>query len=251
MEHHGRIVKHTGDGMLAEFASVVDAVRCAAEVQRTMADRNTKTAEDRRITFRIGVNLGDVIAEADDIYGDGVNIAARLETLAEPGGICISRVVRDQIRVKLPYPFEDRGEQSVKNIVRSVRVYALRPEVLTELPAASVPAATPRRRIPLAVIAMATGAALVMTGIAWWLWPSTRSSPMRAAVVGTAAENARTVPSVLEPAVAPRLSIVVLPFANLSNDPEQQYFADGAGAAIGSTSPALAQPSIVPHASKS
>jgi adenylate cyclase len=227
MEHHGRIVKHTGDGMLAEFASVVDAVRCAAQVQRTMADRNAKTAEDRRITFRIGVNLGDVIAEEDDIYGDGVNIAARLETLAEPGGICISRVVRDQIRDKLPYPFEDRGEQSVKNIVRSVRVYALRPEVLAELPAASVPAAAPRRRIPLAVIAMATGAALVITGIAWWLWPSTRSSPMRPAVVGTAAENARTVPSVLEPAVAPRLSIVVLPFANLSNDPEQQYFADG------------------------
>ena len=226
-EHHGRIVKHTGDGMLAEFASVVDAVRCAAQVQRTMADRNAKTAEEKRITFRIGVNLGDVIAEEDDIYGDGVNIAARLETLAEPGGICISRVVRDQIRDKLPYPFEDRGEQSVKNIVRSVRVYALRPEVLAELPAASVPAAAPRRRIPLAVIAMATGAALVMTGIAWWLWPSTRSSPMRPAVVGTAAENARTVPSILEPAVAPRLSIVVLPFANLSNDPEQQYFADG------------------------
>jgi len=108
-EHHGRTVKHTGDGMLAEFASVVDAVRCAAEIQRTMADRNAKTAEDRRITFRIGVNLGDVIAEEDDIYGDGVNIAARLEALAEPGGICISRVVRDQIRDKLPYPFEDRG----------------------------------------------------------------------------------------------------------------------------------------------
>ena len=115
-EHHGRTVKHTGDGMLAEFASVVDAVRCAAEVQRTMADRNAKTAEDRRITFRIGVNLGDVIAEDDDIYGDGVNIAARLEGLAEPGGICISRVVRDQIRDKLPYPFEDRGEQSVKTL---------------------------------------------------------------------------------------------------------------------------------------
>jgi class 3 adenylate cyclase len=105
-EHYGRIVKHTGDGMLAEFASVVDAVRCAAEVQRTMADRNAKTAENKRITFRIGVNLGDVIAEEDDIYGDGVNIAARLEALAEPGGICISRVVRDQIRDKLPHPFE-------------------------------------------------------------------------------------------------------------------------------------------------
>jgi class 3 adenylate cyclase len=111
-EHRGRTVKNTGDGLLAEFSSVVDAVRCAVEVQRAMGDRNAETAEDKRITFRVGINLGDVIAEEDDIYGDGVNIAARLEALAEPGGICISRVVRDQIRDKLPYPFEDRGEQS-------------------------------------------------------------------------------------------------------------------------------------------
>src|ERR1700730_10861641 len=123
-EHRGRIVKNTGDGMLAEFPSVVNAVRCAAEVQRAMADRNSGTPEDKRITFRIGVNLGDVIAEEDDIYGDGINVAARLEGLVEPGGICVSRVVRDQIRDKLPYPFEDRGEQSVKNIARSVRVFA-------------------------------------------------------------------------------------------------------------------------------
>ena len=115
-EHRGRIVKNTGDGLLAEFASVVDAVRCAAEVQRAMADRNAETPEDKRITFRVGINLGDVIAEPNDIYGDGVNVAARLEALAEPGGICISRVVRDQIRDKLPHLFEDRGEQQVKNI---------------------------------------------------------------------------------------------------------------------------------------
>ena len=102
-EHRGRIVKNTGDGFLAEFPSVVDAVRCAAEVQRAMADRNAETPEDKRITFRVGINLGDVIAEPDDIYGDGVNVAARLEALAEPGGICVSRVVRDQIRDKLPY----------------------------------------------------------------------------------------------------------------------------------------------------
>src|SRR6516162_3095092 len=227
-EHHGRIVKHTGDGMLAEFASVVDAVRCATEVQRAMADRNAKTAEDRRITFRIGVNLGDVIAEEDDIYGDGVSIAARLEALAEPGGICVSRVVRDQIRDKLPYPFEDRGEQSVKNIVRSVRVFALRPEVVAELPAASVPAPAPRRRRTAhAVMAMATGAALVMIVIAWWFWPATRSSPTPPAPVGAASDSAQTASSITEPAVAPRLSIVVPPFANISNDPEQQYFADG------------------------
>jgi adenylate cyclase len=119
-EHHGRIVKNTGDGLLAEFASVVDAVRCAVEVQRGMIDREPDVPEERRIRFRISINLGDVIAERDDIYGDGVNIAARLEGLAEPGGICISRMVQDQIRDKLPYAFEDMGEQSVKNIVRPV-----------------------------------------------------------------------------------------------------------------------------------
>ena len=127
-EHRGRIVKNTGDGLLAEFASVVDAIRCAVEVQRGMTEREPEVPDERRIRFRIGINLGDVIAEEHDIFGDGVNVAARLEALAEPGGICISRTVRDQIRDKLPYPFEDRGEQSVKNITRPVRVYALRPE---------------------------------------------------------------------------------------------------------------------------
>jgi adenylate cyclase len=114
--------------VLAEFASVVDAVRCAVEIQRGVIDREPQVPDERRIRFRIGVNLGDVIAEEDDIFGDGVNVAARLEGLAEPGGIWISRTVRNQIRDRLPYPFEDLGEQSVKNIVRPVRVYALRPE---------------------------------------------------------------------------------------------------------------------------
>jgi len=121
-EHRGRTVKNTGDGLLAEFPSVVDAVCCAAEVQRGMIDREPEVPDERRIKFRIGINLGDVIVEEHDIFGDGVNVAARLEALAEPGGICISRVVRDQIRDKLPYPFEDRGEQSVKNIARPIRV---------------------------------------------------------------------------------------------------------------------------------
>src|SRR5437773_227234 len=124
-EHHGRIVKTTGDGLLVEFPSVVDAARCAVEVQRTMVNRNAEIVEEQRIIFRIGINLGDVIADGDDIYGDGVNIAARLEALAEPGGICISGTVRDHIRDKLPYAFEEMGEQSVKNIARSVRVYAM------------------------------------------------------------------------------------------------------------------------------
>ena len=125
-EHRGRIVKNTGDGLLAEFPSVVDAVRCSVEVQRGMIDRETKVREDQRIRFRIGVNLGDVIVEEHDIYGDGVNVAARLEALAEPGGICISRMVRDQIRDKLPYQFDDIGEQVLKNIARPVRVYRIR-----------------------------------------------------------------------------------------------------------------------------
>src|SRR5690349_2034523 len=145
-EHRGRIVKNTGDGFLAEFQSVVDAVRCAVEVQRGMVDHEPEVPEERRIRFRIGVNLGDVIAEEHDIFGDGVNVAARLEALAEPGGICISRVVRDQIRDKLPYPLEDKGEQSVKNIARSVRVFALRPETIAELPTAGGPIAVRGRR---------------------------------------------------------------------------------------------------------
>src|SRR6516162_4386062 len=124
-EHRGRIVKNTGDGFLAEFASVVDAVRCAVEVQRGMIDREPEMPDDQRIRLRIGINLGDVIAEEHDIFGDGVNVAARLEALAEPGGICVSRVVRDQIRDKLDFAFDDMGEQHVKNITRPVRVYRI------------------------------------------------------------------------------------------------------------------------------
>jgi TolB-like protein/Tfp pilus assembly protein PilF len=174
-EHHGRIVKTTGDGVLAEFASVVDAVRCAGEIQRAMADRDLDLAEERRLRFRIGVNLGDVIVDGGDIYGDGVNIAARLEGLAAPGSICVSGTVRDHIGDRLPYAFEDMGEQSVKNIARPVRVYALRPGDIAGLPAAS----------------------------------------------GSSSASSR------QPGAAPRLSIVVLPFTNLSDDREQQYFADG------------------------
>ena len=122
-EHRGRIVKNTGDGFLAEFPSVVDGVRCAVEIQRGMAEREPEVSEERRIEFRIGINLGDVIAEGEDIFGDGVNVAARLEALAEPGGICVSRVVWDQVRGRLDYTFEDLGDQHVKNIARPVRVY--------------------------------------------------------------------------------------------------------------------------------
>src|SRR5215469_13333883 len=122
-EHHGRILKTTGDGLLVEFASVVDAVRCAVEVQQAMPERNTDVAADSRIEWRIGINLGDVIVEGDDLFGDGVNIAARIEALADAGGVFLSGTVYDQVRDRLPFDFEDRGEQQVKNIVRPVRVY--------------------------------------------------------------------------------------------------------------------------------
>jgi adenylate cyclase len=219
-EHRGRIIKTTGDGVLAEFASVVDAVRCAGEIQRAMADRDLDLAEERRLRFRIGVNLGDVIADGDDIYGDGVNIAVRLEALAAPGSICVSGTVRDHIGDRLPYAFDDMGEQSVKNIARPVRVYALRPEAVADLPARSVQFEASRRR-PTTFVAMAAAAAavLVIAVIAWWLWPATRFSPSATVASAPAAIG--------QPLVAPRLSIVVLPFANLSDEREQQYFVDG------------------------
>ena len=175
-EHHGRIVKTTGDGMLVEFGSVVDAVRCAVSVQQVMAEWNTGIGADNRIEFRIGINLGDVIVEGDDLYGDGVNIAARIEALADPGGVFVSNTVHDQVRDRLPFVFEDLGEQQVKNIARPVRVYR-------------VSVANRAISPPIAATADLSG-------------------------FGTSP-------------TASRLSIVVLPFANLSNDPEQEYFADG------------------------
>jgi adenylate cyclase len=125
-EHRGRIVKNTGDGMLAEFPSVVDAVRCGVEVQREMGERNATIPASERIEFRIGINLGDVIVEGDDLYGDGVNIAARIEALADPGAVFFSSTVYEHVRDRLPFAFEDLGEQQVKNIARPVRVYLVR-----------------------------------------------------------------------------------------------------------------------------
>lgn len=141
--HHGRIVKTTGDGTLVEFASVVDAVGCAVAIQRGMLNRNAGIAEDRRIVFRIGINIGDIIVDGDDIFGDGVNIAARLETLCEPGGVCISRAANDQIRDKLTLAFADLGEQAVKNVARTVGIFGLAAkdiEALAEPEAALIPA---------------------------------------------------------------------------------------------------------------
>ena len=141
-EHRGRIVKTTGDGLLVEFASVVDAVRCAVDIQRQMAERNAGVAAEQRIEFRIGLNVGDIIIDDKDIYGDGVNIAARLEGLAAPGGICVSRVVRDQVRDKLDFSFEDMGEQQVKNIARPVRTHRVRLDSPVDEPSAAAVATT-------------------------------------------------------------------------------------------------------------
>jgi TolB-like protein len=165
-EHRGRIVKTTGDGMLVEFASVVDALHCAVEVQRGMAERNTEVPHDKRIELRVGIHQGDVIIEGDDIFGDGVNVAARLESIAEPGGICVSSRVQEDAEGKLKIAFANAGEQQLKNIARPVRVYRVR--------------------------------------------------------LGGATEGQR--PALPLPA---KPSIAVLPFQNMSGDPEQDYFADG------------------------
>jgi len=137
-EHRGRIVKTTGNGMLVEFASVVDAVRCAVAVQQAMPERDTGVAAEKRIELRIGINLGDVIVEGDDLYGDGVNIAARIEALADAGGVFVSNTVHDHVRDRLPFAFEDLGEQQVKNIARRVRVHRVRPESPQPSPLAQV-----------------------------------------------------------------------------------------------------------------
>src|SRR6516225_8324666 len=137
VEHHGRIVKTTGDGLLVEFASVVDALRCAAEIQNAMAKGNAEIAAEKRIEFRIGINVGDIVIEDGDIFGDGVNVAARLEGLADPGGISVSARVQEDVAGKLDLTFEDLGEQSLKNIARPVRVYRVRPFTIERTPTAS------------------------------------------------------------------------------------------------------------------
>ena len=209
-QHGGRIIDTAGDGIMAEFPSVVGATECAVGIQTVMAERNQRVPESRRMRFRIGINLGDVIHDETRIYGDGINIAARLEALAQPGGVLVSNTVYDQVRGKLPFTFEDVGERQVKNIEQPVRMYQL------HIPGASSkagtrlvrrPALTDRRRW----IVWGLVASLVLVGAAGAWWMGSRFFPSQRA----------------DSTGAPRLSIVVLPFGNLSGDPSQDYFADG------------------------
>jgi adenylate cyclase len=209
-EHNGRIVKTTGDGLLAEFGSTVDALRCAGKMQALMAERNFALALDTRIEFRIGIHQGDIVVEDDgDIFGNGVNIAARLEALAEPGGICVSARVQEDAAGKLDLAFRELGERQLKNIARPVRAFAVGPAAHSWHP-------RPRPRGRAALVIAATIVAAVIAAVGW-AWPrlptalwSSRGPPLEATEVKP----------------APRLSIVVLPFANLSTDPDYEYVAD-------------------------
>ena len=237
----GRIVKSMGDGLLVEFPSPLRAVSCAIRIQRAMAGFESALPEDRRFKLRFGINVGDVIAQPDgDLFGDGVNVAARLEPLSEPGGLCVSRSVHEQVRDKVPYRFEDRGKLDLKNIARPIGVFALSAQAVQTLappddeeddadePSAATggvplpspaPAARARRGLGVAAGACLAGAAILVVagGTVWSLWPRAAPRP----------EQTLAVQNGLPPKPLPPLSIVVLPFANLSNDPEQDFFADG------------------------
>ncbi len=208
VEYHGRVVKLMGDGTLMEFSSVVDAVTFAVDVQRAMARRNSDVPKDQHITYRIGINIGDIIVEGDDIYGDGVNIAARLEGLAEPGGICVSRTVFNHVQGKVDLGFDDLGEQEVKNIPKPVQVF----KVLLDSPSgdhAAVPAPTPKRSLRWPLVATGLVALVIVAGLALWQRP------------WEPREESASVEDMAFP-LPDKPSIAVLPFTNLSGDPEQE-----------------------------
>ncbi len=210
-QYHGSVMHFAGDAVLAEFAAVSDALACAINTQHELKERNQDLPENRQVRFRIGVNLGEVIVDRGEIYGDGVNVAARLESLAEPGGICIAESVHTAVGNKLPLDYEDLGEQSVKNIEKPVRAYAAHLK-----PGAARPTPRAKRRHPMRHVMVAgTAAALIIAiGLIVWLtlWaPRTE--------LGSEARMASRLPE--------KPSIAVLPFSNLSNDLQQEYFSDG------------------------
>ena len=210
--HGGRIVKTTGDGLLAEFPSVVNAVACAVTVQRKMLARNAATPDDKRIVFRTGINVGDIIIDGKDIFGDGVNIAARLESICEPGGLCVSEIACEQVRDKLPLTFTDRGEQQVKNIARPVRVFELSAQAIAEAPEMETGRAPPARLRNRAVLAAALAVALAVAGgVAWWAMRAGAPSQTASAPAST---NVRP-------------TVAVLPLVSLEANDKDDYFADG------------------------
>ncbi len=225
--HDGRLVKSTGDGVIAEFSSTVEAVRCALDLQRAMIDQNADLPELKKITFRIGLNVGEMVVEPDgDIYGDSVNLAARLEAIAPCGGLCVSRVVRDQVRDRIPLVFDDWGERALKNITRPVRVFAVSPDAIAALPWVSVPVQERRARPPRATLAAAFGL-IALAGGGTWLMLRPGAVPVPAEVPAAVRSAVSALP-VAEMANhdPPRLSIVVLPFASQSDDPDQEYLAE-------------------------
>jgi TolB-like protein/class 3 adenylate cyclase len=217
-QHRGRVVDSTGDNLLAEFASVVDAVQAAVEIQQVLRAKNSLLPENRRMEFRIGINLGDVIEEGERIFGDGVNIAARLEGLAEAGGICISGSAFEQIENKLPLHYDYLGEHEVKNITRPVRVYrALMDNGGVKEKGASPKVQGQGQRITVFGL---IGALVIISGIALWQYAQRPTSPTPK-VVEKADPQKMAFPLPDKP------SIAVLPFTNMSDDKEQEYFADG------------------------